>query len=121
MAHQFINRNIPLRALTVGLDDVKRVFERLSKHVEEEAERQTKELIRPPDQSEEEFAKQVMIARKNAFRITVTISGADGDLFGDRLELFSSPNLPDEIRGIYMTNVVAYQGKRDENHLTGFH
>ena len=111
MAYKFINKRIPLSAITMSLADVKRIFERLSKHLEEEADRQTKELVRPPEQSLEEFERQVAIARKSAFRITVTISGADGqDLFGDTRELFESPNLPDDIASVYMTNVVAYQG-----------
>jgi hypothetical protein len=121
MAYQFTTKQIPLRAMTIGLDDVKRIFERLSKHVEEEAERQTNELIRPPDQSEEDFARQVAVARRNAFRITVTISGTDGEeLFGDNRALFDSPNLPDEIRSIYMTNMAAYQGQTGRKPANGF-
>ena len=112
MAYKYINKRVPLGAITISLADVKRIFERLSKHLEEEADRQIRELVRPPDQSEEEFAKQVAHVRKGAFRITITISGSDGqDLFGDSLELFDSPNLPEDIASIYMTNTVSYKGQ----------
>jgi hypothetical protein len=111
MAFQFTKKVIPLRAMTIGREDVIRVFERLLRPVQEEAEREVRELVRPPDQSEDEFLRRIAVARSNAFRITVTISGADGDLFGDKVDLFTSPNLPDDIKGIYMTNVTAYEGQ----------
>jgi hypothetical protein len=121
MTYHYINKHISLRAMTIGLEDVKRIFQRLSQHLEEEADRQTKELVRPPDQTENEFVEQVSVARKNAFRITLTISGSDGeDLFGDDLTLFESPNLPDAIRYIYMTNTVAYQGQTGRKPSNGF-
>jgi len=111
MAERFITKRIPIGAVTVSLADVKKIFERLSKHLGEEADRQTKDLIKPLDQGQEEFDEHVAEARKNAFRITVTVAGSDGqDLYGDTLALFHSPNLPDEISRIYMTNVVAYEG-----------
>jgi hypothetical protein len=121
MSHQFINKRITLRTLTISLDDVRRIFERLLKQVEEEAERQTKELVRPPGQTPEEFTNQIAAARKKAFRITITITGSQGDdLFGDSLALFDSPNLPDEIRTIYMTNEVAYKSQTGSSPTHGF-
>jgi hypothetical protein len=121
MSHQFTKKLIPLRSIAVDMDDLRRIFERLSHQLNEEADRQTKNLTRPEDETEIEFAERIANARKNAFRITVTISGNDGDeLFGDTVELFSSPNLPDAIRSIYMTNVVAYKGQTGSNPPNGF-
>lgn len=112
MAYKYIKRHIPIRAITLSLTDVKRIYERLSKHLEDEADRQTNELKKPDDQSAEEFATQIAKARKNAFRITVTVSGADGqDLYGDTVELFDSANMPDEVAYIFMTNQTAYKGE----------
>ena len=103
MAQKFIRKDIPLRARKISLLDIKRIFERLSLHLEEEAERQTQALVRPAKQAEAGFKEQVAVARKNAFRITVTISGSDGqDLFGDTSSIFESPNVPDEIAYIYI-------------------
>lgn len=121
MSDKYITKHISISAVTVSLADVKKIFDRLTQHLKEEADRQTKELMKPPDQSQEDFDRQVAIARENAFRITVTIAGTDGqNIFGDTLELFDSPNLPDEIDSIYMTNVTAYQGQTRQRPPNGF-
>lgn len=93
------------------MDDVRRIVERLSQHVEEEGDREVALLKRPPEQSEEEFKKIVSKERERAFRITVTVAGNDGqDLSGYGTEVFDSPNLPDDIASIYVSNEAAYQG-----------
>lgn len=121
MAEKFVTKRISIRGVTVSLADVRKIFERLSAHLEEEADRQTKALIKPPDQTQDEFDQHVALARSNAFRITVTVTGSDGqDVFGDTLEVFESPNLPDEIFSIYMTNVVAYEGQTRRRPPNGF-
>jgi hypothetical protein len=49
--------------------------------------------------------------KSNAFRITVTIRGQNGDeLFGDVATMFVSPNLPHAVSAVYMTNSTAYRG-----------
>jgi hypothetical protein len=121
MVHQFLTKTIPIRAVTISLDDVRRLYERLLKHLEDEADRQTKDLVKPADQSNEEFERRVADARKKAFRITITIRGADGEeLFGDSGGMFSSSNLPSDIVLIYMTNVVAYEGETGRKPPNGF-
>lgn len=77
----------------------------------EEGDRQIATMTRPDDVSEEQFAERMRIAREQAFRVTITIGGWNSaDIFGHSAELFSSPNLPDNIAYIFMTNSTAYQG-----------
>lgn len=111
MVDQYTRKRIPLRALTVSMDDVKRVVERLLCHVGEEGDREAALLKRPDDQSEEEFQRAIAEERARAFRITVTVAGSDQqDLFGYGTEVFESPSMPDEITSIYLSNEAAYQG-----------
>jgi hypothetical protein len=102
--------------------DVKKIFERLSRHVAEEADRRLNALEKPEDQSDQDFGRDKEQIRATAFRITVTIEGREGDsLFGDRVDLFTSPNLPENISKIFMTNIVAFENfskSRPANNFT---
>ena len=111
MSHKYINKFIPLRSISVTLADIEKMFERLKVYLNDEADRQIKATSLPQGKTESEFADEMNLARTRAFRITVTIKGADGtDLFGDTVEIFNSSNIPESISSIYMTNVTAYQG-----------
>ena len=73
------------------------------------------------DRYSAEDARRLDIDRQQAFRISVTIEGKNGEsLFGYGTEPFDSPNLPESIRSIYLTNITAYHGVTGKNPLNGF-
>ena len=117
----FPSKRIPLHSILISIQDVKRIFERLLRHVEEQADREIAALQKPEGQSEEDFDKKKAIIKNEAFRITVTIRGKSGEaIFGDSAEIFKSPNIPEEISSIFMTNIVAYEGFANEKPINSF-
>ena len=114
-------KEIPLAAFTLEIFDVRKIFERLSKHVEDQANREIGALKKPDDMGEPEWEQLITGQRERAFRITVTIRGTGGsELYGDDVQVFSSPNLPDRIELIYMTNITAYQGVANREPINSF-
>lgn len=121
MPTELPRKEIPLAAYTLEISDVRKIFERLSGHVNNQADREIGELVKPDDREEEEWERVISEERKRAFRITVTIRGTGGsELYGDDVQIFSSPNLPDRIEYIYMTNVVAYRGVANREPANSF-
>ncbi len=119
MAIQLPSKHIPLYSIRLSIEDVKKIFERLSRHVGEQGDREIAQLVKPDDESNEDFNARVEKIKEDAFRITATINSADGtSLYGDSSDVFESPNIPDVISGIYLTNIVTYQevaGNRPAN------
>lgn len=121
MAKPLPGKNVPIRSITLSLSDIRRIYERLLVHVSAEGEREVNALLKPDDKTDEEFeeTKQGILSR--AFRVTVTIKGPNGEsLFGDDVGIFESPNLPDQISEIYITNIVAYKGVANVDPLNSF-
>lgn len=112
-------KRIPLHSLAISLEDVTRIYQRLRRHVEEQAALEIGSLIKPAEKTDQEWQAELEEVRNRAFRITITISGDSGaSLFGDDEALFSSPIRPQTISMIYMTNSTAYQtftGQRPAN------
>jgi hypothetical protein len=103
-------RSTPIAAISLGLNDVKKIFLRLEKIVYEEGDKEISKLVKQPDMNDEEWDARKKEIKSGAFRVTVTIEGESGDrLHGDTLELFDSPNRPIRIRSIYMTNSTAFR------------
>jgi hypothetical protein len=93
-----VRRTEPLTAFTVSKADIKRIFERLSTLVEAERQQQAAGWIKSAAQSEEDFVKEREKVTTDAFRVTVTILGANGEeLFGDNSQMFDSANVPETI------------------------
>ncbi|HEX9768563.1 MAG TPA: hypothetical protein VGA50_05255, partial [Kiloniellales bacterium] len=121
MAVQFPQKQMPLSSIALSLDDIRKIYNRLTKHVHEEGDREIAQLVLPEGQDEAEFEEKKKQARSEAFRVTVTIGGADGgSLYGDSVEVFDSPNVPDVIASIYMTNITAYQQVSGRQPLNSF-
>ena len=121
MQLEFPRKQIPLYAITLSLDDVKKIFERLLKQVREQADKEINALVKPAEQDAADFEAYKARAREQAFRITMTIRGKSGaELFGDDLGLFASPSLPENIVSVYMTNAVAYNGFAKVNPANAF-
>lgn len=89
--------------------DVRRIVERLLQHVNDESQREFARLV---ELNPENLARREEIEKdcEQAYRISVTIVGRDGEsLFGHGIEPFDSPNLPEPVLAIYISNVAAYQ------------
>lgn len=103
MSQELPRKELQLRSLRLEWADITKIFERLQKLVSEQAEREIAALIaaHPEDKEKQDFQDRLLLARSQAFRITVTITGEDQtSVFGDRLELFGSPDVPDRVRDI---------------------
>ena len=110
MALQFPQKNIPLPSVVVSIEDIKRVYSRLAGHVAEQAEREISALKKGENQSDEDFENYKTLVREQAFRVTVTIKGADGTTYyGETEDAFDSPNRPDKVTYVYITNTTAYK------------
>ena len=103
-------KTIPLRGISVKIEDILRIIERLMALVDEEGLREVSELLmQGPNDSERRSVLDAQ--RKEAFRITITIFGRGGEeLFGYGTDPFHSPNVPDPIESIFITNSTAYRG-----------
>ena len=120
MPLQITKKTIPLRGLNVSIGDVRRVVERLLPHVDEEGHFEVARLLKNgPDTCERH--EQLEVYREQAFRITVTIFGRDGESsFGYGTEPFESPNMPEPIESIYISNSAAYQAVARHDPLNNF-
>ena len=109
MATELPRKVLPLRSLNLSLADVGRIFDRLSRQVEEQAEGDIQKLHKTEDQDEDAFTANINNIKENEFRISITITGQDwSSLFGYSSDLFRSPSLPDRVVSIYMSNMAAY-------------
>lgn len=124
MTLQFTKKTIPLRAVSVGLGDVKRIVERLIPHVKEEGHRTVAALLEKQPTSDSEYRDRLEAEREQAFRITVTIDGVEGvdgeSLFGEGTEPFDSPNIPEPIASVYISNNAAFDQVAGRNPLNSF-
>ena len=120
MVLQISKKTIPLKGISISIEDVRRIVERLLPHVEKEGHREVDRLLKfGPDDKERRM--QLDFDREQAFRITVTIFGRDGEsLFGYGMETFDSPNIPTPIESIFITNSTAYQTVTGRNILNNF-
>ena len=110
MTYHYIKKTTLIRSITVDMDDLKRIIDRLVKHVENQGDVETSKLKPPPEQDEKDFWDHIDLERQQAFRISVTIAGHSGEqLFGYGTEVCDSPNIPDKIEYIFLSNEAAYQ------------
>ena len=111
MDSHYPTRNVPIRSISLSLADVKQIFDRLQPIISKEGDDKVAELVKPQESTEEQWAARKVEIKSNAFRITVTIQGQNGDdLFGDTSSMFTSPNLPHGVSDVYMTNATAFKG-----------
>jgi hypothetical protein len=88
-----LQKRIPIKAVAVSIGDVKRIFSRLDELVSEERQRAAQGWVRDNTETKEDFEKRKTDILTQAFRVTVTIMGADGSqLFGDDASLFDAAN-----------------------------
>ncbi|HYM18075.1 MAG TPA: hypothetical protein VEU06_05885, partial [Micropepsaceae bacterium] len=112
---------VPLVAIKLNLDDVVSIYQRLLQQVNEQADYELSRLKRQDNQTEEAFQDYIKRARDQAFKITITVTGRDGQsLTGEDATIFHSPNRPDKVASIYLTNATAYQAFAGVRPLNSF-
>lgn len=108
------SRKLRIGAKTLSLEDVKNIYRRLASEVSNQADREIEQIVKKTDQSDEDFEKFKVDARA-AFKVTVTITGENAvseeedSLYGESVDVFDSPNIPERISSIFMTNATAYR------------
>ena len=121
MQLQISKKTIPLRGITLNVGDVRRIVELLSACVNSERDRELTELTESVPKTDE-YQEYVENLRDHAFKLSVTIEGKHGEtLFGNGTDPFNSPNLPEQIVSIFISNSSAYQsivGRRPLNSFT---
>lgn len=121
MEIKITKKTILLRGISIRIEDIRRIVERLQVHVEEEGHREISQLM-TNELDDAGRQERLNAEREAAFRITVTICGKDGEeLFGYGLDPFDSPNIPDPIQSIFITNTSSYHtiaGRNPTNNFT---
>lgn len=120
MALQVTKKITPLRGLSISVEDVRRIVEKVQRQVEEERKREAARLLEsgPNDQAHRE---QIEADCQRAFQITVMIFGRDGEsLSSYGTEIFDSPDIPEPIDSIYISNSAAYQSVAGHDPLNKF-
>ena len=120
MPIKILKKTIPLRGLSISIIDVIRIVERLIQHVDEQGHSEVAQISNTNPVSSDR-QKELELEREQAFRITVTIVGRHGEsLFGYGTESLTSPNIPEPIDSIYISNCAAYQTVTGRNPLNNF-
>ncbi len=107
---QTITRKAPLDACTLSLDDMKNLYQKLSRSIVEASEFERKKWTPPQDENKLDDFNSFIKQRCDAYQITVVINGARGETLVDRNDsVFASPNLPENITSIYFTSTSMYE------------
>jgi hypothetical protein len=105
----------------LSLSDIRSIFERLKQLVDREADQRINALEKPQDLTDDQWTERKRVIRQEAFRVTITIAGQGAEeLFGDSAQLFDSPNCPEDIRHVYLTNVTAFESFTRQRPLNAF-
>ena len=115
-AHESFEQIIPIRGRDLTIDRIAEVYRELSRINSELGQREVAKLVKDSNTSDAEWEKHKENLLADAFRIVISITG-DGDqrIFMENSEIFSSANLPQQIRTIYFNNIAAY--KRNANQI----
>jgi hypothetical protein len=114
-------REARIFSVSVALQDVRRIFERLKQLVVQDGDLEISKLPQPTDLTEDQWLQRKKDIRQGAFRVTITLEGAGGDrLHGDDESIFSSPNIPNRISSVYMTNTTAFRWWTNTNPKKSF-
>ncbi|MEI9996398.1 MAG: hypothetical protein WDM91_17505 [Rhizomicrobium sp.] len=107
--------------MRLDLTDVATICRRLQAQLAEQADIEIAALKKLDNQTDQQFAEVKERARTEAFKVTTSLIGRDGQtLFGADDAVFSAPNRPDKIASIFMTNITAYQSFAHQRPLHSF-
>jgi|GEM_PF-1453753 len=105
---------IPVRGCELTLPQVKAVYRELALLTRKEGETIIRLLQKSDDMNDEDFKKRNEFLQNDAFRLTVSIVGFDGQTaYGESENVFDSKNLPFPIKTIFFTNTTAFRRNAD--------
>jgi hypothetical protein len=107
----YIAKTVPLKSCNLSLEDIKKLYRKLSLSVCEAASTDVSSIQQLETTTDEEFAKfkEEVLA---TYVITVVITGSNGESLVERTEeIFTSPNLPNKIVSIYLDSASAFQAR----------
>lgn len=111
---QWYEDEIPIRGCQLTLPQIKATYRELAILTKKEGERIIRSLQKPEDISDAEFKERNQFLKEDAFKITVSIIGFDGQtVYGETEDIFDSKNLPTPIKTVFFTNVNSF--KRNAN------
>ncbi|MBX5253347.1 hypothetical protein HJC03_23545 [Rhizobium sp. NLR4b] len=101
---------IEIRGCHLSLPQIKAAYRELSALNRKEGEPLVNALIKPDDLSDEEWSTRVAFLKADAFRLTVSVMGFDGETaYGETESIFDSKDLPFPIRTVFFTNTTAFR------------
>lgn len=113
---QWYEDNIPIRGCQLTLPRIKAAYRELTELTKKEADRIVGLLVKPQDMSDEDHVKRNEFLKEDAFRLTVSIIGFDGQtVCGETEDIFDSKNLPLPIKTIFLTNTTSYKRHANNN------
>lgn len=105
---------IDIRGCHLTLNQVKLVYRELQRVNSIEGVRLVSQLKPADSENEESFSKRKEFLVDNAFRLTVTVIGSDGQsVYGEFESVFDSQDLPLPIKKIFFTNVNSFRRNAD--------
>jgi len=112
---QWYEDNIPIRGRELSLPKIKLAYRELTALTKKEGERIIREgVLKNEGETDEDFVKRKEQLLDNAFRITVSIMGFDGqNAYGENEAIFDSKNIPLPIKTIFFTNITAFKRNAD--------
>jgi hypothetical protein len=114
---QWYEDDIPIRGCELSLQKIKLAYRELSALTTKEGQRIIAAAIQKNDgETDDDFATRKEALLENAFRLTVSIIGFDGqNAYGESEAIFESKTLPLPIKTIYFTNITAFK-RNTEGH-----
>ncbi|MBY5520538.1 hypothetical protein [Rhizobium leguminosarum] len=107
---------IEIRGCHLSLPQIKAAYRELSALNRKEGEQIVNALIKPEGSSDEDWSIRAAFLKDDAFRLTVSVMGFDGETtYGETESIFDSKNLPFPIRTVFFTNTTAF--KRNANEI----
>ncbi|QJB55120.1 hypothetical protein [Pseudodesulfovibrio sp. zrk46] len=98
-----------IRPCVLTFDDIKKIFRELNKCQERAVEIEKKSWKKESFESEQVY-KNFVNQRCDNYKISIVVNGANGeDLAGEDSTLFDSDNLPEEVVGVYFSNISWYR------------
>lgn len=107
---------IPVRGCHVTQESVREVYRELSSINREFGQRVIADLERDVNMTDEQWADHKEFLLNDAFRLTVTITGhRDQRVYAEDADIFTSDNLPKQIKSIYFNNITAFSRHANGN------
>ena len=94
----------PIKSLSLGKDELKKLCDILQERADAAAEIEVKENPKKSEQSSEKYDKSIQRLR-DSFKLKVTIVGKNSEeLYGYISEVFNNPNFPSDLKSFYVNS-----------------